>query len=164
MICTCPSPIPPGMASMSKMVDGRAEDLTNISHKDILAAESDQVTTSLLATVVNKKVLCSDYVPVQCQRLYVDGCFCHKRICTVQCYALLQVCFTYLVVSLKPLPLLSDKACCASPLVLHEGVCQPEGGQQEGRRGCTRKQVSITTPLTTTMEITYSVSSQLKCG
>ncbi len=58
------SPIPPGMASMSKMVDGRAEDLTNISHKDILAAESDQVTTSLLATVVNNKVLCSDYVPV----------------------------------------------------------------------------------------------------
>ncbi len=28
---------------MTKMVDGRAEDLTNISRKDILVAESDQV-------------------------------------------------------------------------------------------------------------------------
>ncbi len=35
---------------MTKMVDGRAEDLTNISRKDILTAESDQVHFVLLIT------------------------------------------------------------------------------------------------------------------
>ena len=33
----------PGMTTMTKMVDGRQQDLTNATHADILAAESDQV-------------------------------------------------------------------------------------------------------------------------
>ena len=40
-----------GMTSMTKMVDGRQQDLTNVSHADILAAESDQVCVCVCVCV-----------------------------------------------------------------------------------------------------------------
>ena len=36
---------------MTKMVDGRQQDLTNVSHADILAAESEQVCVCVCVCV-----------------------------------------------------------------------------------------------------------------
>ena len=130
----------PGMASMTKQVDARTEDLTNPSHADILTAESDQVRLHCTLYIYNVV----DSMPAttmlwSCVYLYSTCILLHIKRWPAVVTLLNLVFVLFLPRDLCTLP---GEASAASADVLHEGLRHSPEGPEERSGRSTREQVS----------------------
>ena len=130
----------PGMASMTKQVDARTEDLTNPSHADILTAESDQVRLHCTLYIYNVV----DSMPAttmlwSCVNLYSTCILLHIKRWPAVVTLLPLVFVLFLPRDICTLP---GEASAASADVLHEGLRHSPEGPEERSGRSTREQVS----------------------